>query len=138
MAGLKGTRRARVRRERSGGCHCRRRQWQWWWSRVQGTFELSRIFALFTIGLSSQRLRERIAEETYPEHPETYWGSKFPPWIRAMLVLWIQVGCGLVRSSRTRRDHSNKEKDLMMSNYDKIGRYICGQWLTLQFIEIHK
>ena len=25
-----------------------------------------------------------------------------------------------------------------MSNYDKNRRYICEQWLTLQFIEIHK
>ena len=46
-------------------------------------FGLSRIFALFTrtIGLSSrkfQRLRERIAEETYLERPETYWGQQIP------------------------------------------------------------
>ena len=60
-------------------------------------FGLNRIFALFTrmIGLSSrkfQRLRERIAEETYLERPETYWGQQFPSLgaSGAALVPWIQ------------------------------------------------
>ena len=50
----------------------------------------------------------------------------------------FKTGCGLVRSSRTRLDHSNKEKELRTSNYDKIRHDICEQWLTLQFIEIHR
>ena len=40
-----------------------------------------RIFDLFIIGLSShkcQRLRERIAEGKYLEHPEIYWGQQIP------------------------------------------------------------
>ena len=44
-------------------------------------FGLSRIFALFMIGLSShkcRRPRERIAEGTYLEHPETYWWQQIP------------------------------------------------------------
>ena len=37
------------------------------------------FFALFTIGLSShkcQRVLARIADGTYPEHPETYLGRQ--------------------------------------------------------------
>ena len=57
-------------------------------------FGLCRIFALFTIGLSSQGLRERIAEETYLEHPGTYWGQQ---------ILSLDTsGAGAVDSSRLR------------------------------------
>ena len=44
-------------------------------------FGLCRIFALFTIGLSSrkcQRPQEHIAEGTYLEHSEIYWGQQIP------------------------------------------------------------
>ena len=100
------------------------------------------FFALFTIGLSShkcQRVLARIADGTYSEHPETYWGAaNFLPGYERCWCRGFKVGSGLVRSSRTRRDHSNKEKELIMSNYDKIRRAIGEQWLTLQFLEIHR
>ena len=44
-------------------------------------FGLCRIFALFMISLSSrkcQRPLERIAEGTYLEHSEIYWGQQIP------------------------------------------------------------
>ena len=48
----------------------------------------------------------------------------------------FKVSCGFVRSSRMRRDHSNKERELRMSNYDKIICNICKKWLTSKFLEI--
>ena len=48
----------------------------------------------------------------------------------------FKLSCGLVRLLRMRRDHSNKEWELRMSNYDKIICDICKKWLTLKFLEI--
>ena len=66
--------------------------------------------------------------------------SKFPPWMRAVQCWYctFKVSCGFVRSSRTRRDHTNEEKELKMSDYNKIKRDICEQSLTLNFLEIHR